>query len=135
MKNKISCLCGACEFGVELENNEIGACHCHMCQKWAAGLFMAAHLKNAVDFTSIKSAKVYVSSEWGRRIFCENCGTILAWQMADASFTAVSAGALENKDGLVYAEEIFVDEKVPAYPLAESTRKKTGVEVFAQFES
>lgn len=133
MKNTIKCLCGGCEFEVELANNKIGACHCSMCQQWAAGMYMAAHLKTSIDFEAMDNAKVFKSSDWGTRVFCKTCGTVLAWQMADKSFTAVSAGALQNKEGLIFKEEIFVDEKMPCYTLSVDTTKKTGPEVMAEF--
>lgn len=133
MKNTIKCLCGGCEFEVEMEKADIGACHCGMCQRWAAGMYMAAHVSVPVDFEAIEKAKVFESSDWGRRIFCEDCGTALAWQMADKSFTAVSAGALMEKGDLKFVEEIFVDEKMPCYTLSEGTTKKTAAEVMAEF--
>ena len=133
MKNTIKCLCGECEFTVQLEKPEIGACHCSMCQQWAAGLYMAAHLETSVDFEPIEKAKVFESSDWGRRVFCQDCGTALAWQMADKSFTAVSAGALVNKADLKFTEEIFVDEKMPCYNLQPGSVKKTAAQVMAEF--
>jgi len=133
MKNTVKCLCGGCDFEVEQQGPEVGACHCSMCQRWSGGRYMAAHLKNSVDFAQVAKAKIFESSDWGRRVFCEDCGTVLAWQMADASFTAVSVGALENKQDLQFTEEIFVDQKMSCCELGQNTKKKTAAEVLAEF--
>jgi len=132
-KRKGRCLCGAVTFSVDSEKRDVGACHCSMCRRWAGGPFMVVDAGDAVTFEGEDSISVYKSSEWGERGFCSKCGTNLFWRMADRSHYVVSAGALEESDGLVLTHEIFVDEKPSFYDFANDTERMTGAEVFAKF--
>lgn len=42
-------------------------------------------------------------------------------------------GTLDNPDGVVLKQEIFIDEKPDGYAFAGETAKMTGAEVFAMF--
>lgn len=132
-KRKGRCLCGAVTFSVDGGKNEVGACHCSMCRRWSGGPLLVLEAGNGVTFSGEDSISVYKSSEWGERGFCSKCGTNLFWRMSDGSFCVVSAGALEDTDGLTFINQIFIDEKPSYYDFANDTVKMTGEEFVAAF--
>ncbi|MGD9670052.1 MAG: GFA family protein [Hyphomicrobiaceae bacterium] len=126
------CLCGAVTFTARTAGSDVGACHCTMCQRWAAGPLLAAE----IDASSLRVADdaslgVYQSSEWGERLFCKSCGTPLFWRSRDGQHAIVSAGALDDKSGLRFASQIYIDEKPSYYEFANDTAKMTGAEFIA----
>ena len=126
------CLCGAVRFAAVAKNNHVGACHCSMCQRWAAGLFLAIDLEpETVEITGDEALGVYTSSDWGERCFCKACGTPLFWRSRDGSLVVASAGALDDKSELAFFSQIFIDEKPAYYDFANDTRKLTGPEFVA----
>ncbi len=124
------CLCGAVTFLARLARAEMDVCHCGMCQRWSGGVFMAVPCEN-VDVSGADSVGVYVSSDWAERVFCKDCGASLIWRMRDGGLTMASFQALDDKSGLVFAEEIFIDEKPDLYAFAGHRRYMTGSEAIA----
>lgn len=129
------CLCGAVRFTARAEAPHVGACHCGMCRRWTSGPFMAVELSEPPSFTGEDQVGVYRSSEWGERGFCQPCGTTLFWRMPDGAHYGISAGALDSQNGLIFRDQIFIDEKPAFYHFANDTKKMTGPEVMAQFTS
>jgi hypothetical protein len=126
------CLCGAVRFAAKAKDNHVGACHCHMCQRWTAGPFLTVDCEpGSVRITGEEQLGVYASSEWGERCFCKTCGTPLFWRMQDGSLAVASAGALDDKRDLTFFSQIFVDEKPAYYAFANETSMMTGAEVVA----
>lgn len=126
------CLCGGVTFTAVAVGSDVGVCHCTMCQRWAAGPMLAIE----IDPGSLKVADdaclgVYQSSEWGERLFCTTCGTPMFWRSRDGRHAVASAGALDDKSGLNFASQIFIDEKPDYYAFANDTAKMTGAEFIA----
>ncbi|MFV0335492.1 MAG: GFA family protein [Tropicimonas sp.] len=126
------CLCGACTFTAE-PAKEAGICHCSMCRRWSGGMFMGVDCGSSLEFAEGAPVVAYRSSEWGRRLFCGQCGSTLAWQMADGSHSHVSMQSFDDPGAFIVASEIFIDEKPANYALANQTTKMTGAEVLAMF--
>ncbi|PHR91129.1 MAG: aldehyde-activating protein [Robiginitomaculum sp.] len=101
-----------------------------MCQKWAAGPYMAISCSDVV-FESEAALGVYKSSEWGERGFCKTCGTSLFWRMT--GYCGVSEGAFDALGPISFTTEVFIDEKPTHYEFANKTTQMTGAEVFALF--
>jgi len=119
-------------FTAKAAGSDVGACHCSMCQRWAAGPMLAL----GIDAGSLKIADgaslgAYQSSEWGERLFCKACGTPLFWRSLDGQHAFVSAGALNDRSGLQLASQIYIDEKPSYYEFANDTVKMTGAEFAA----
>ncbi len=131
---KGQCLCGAVAFEATPAKVEMDACHCSMCRRWSAGPAMTVSCSKLTirDETALG---VYASSEWAERCFCKSCGSVLFWRMRDGSLTAVSAHTFDDPSQFPFEVEIFVDEKPSNYAFANPTRKMTGAEVVAAFES
>ena len=129
------CLCGACRFTAEPAADHAEVCHCSKCRQWSGGMFIGVTVAASLSFAEGAPVKSYESSDWGRRLFCAECGSTLAWAMADGTMAMVSIHALEGAEELAVTHEIFIDEKPAGYALAGETKKSTGAEVFAAFEA
>ncbi len=124
------CLCGAVTFSARLAKAEMDVCHCGMCRRWSGGVFMAVPCEN-VSIEGDDAVGVYVSSDWAERVFCKNCGASLVWRLRGGGFTVASYQSLDDQSGLIFSEEIFVDEKPELYAFAGHRIHKTGAEVIA----
>src|SRR5215212_5588710 len=128
------CLCGAVRFtAVPGKQHEFGVCHCSMCRKWAAGPFFAVECGEDVKVADTAKLGTYKSSEWAERSFCKRCGTVLFYRLVAMNYHVVSAEAFDDRAGLTFAAQIFIDEKPPYYDFANKTHNMTGAEVFAAF--
>ena len=127
------CLCGAVRFTATLKNHELGVCHCSMCRRWAAGPFFAMECEGTVKTADASQLGAYRSSEWAERCFCKQCGSVLFYRLVGKDFSAVSAEAIDDKSGLTFTSQIFIDDKPAYYDFANKTHNMTGAEVFAAF--
>jgi hypothetical protein len=125
------CLCGAVRFKATPRREEMGVCHCGMCRRWSGGTFMAVDCGTSVEIEDDTRLGVYVSSDWGERVFCKSCGSTLFWRMRDGSDTVVSAQAFDEPADFRFVSEIFTDEQPPNYAFANDTRRMTGPEFIA----
>ncbi|PHI28320.1 GFA family protein [Budvicia aquatica] len=127
------CLCGDVEFEVTLENYNVSACQCSMCRRWSGGIFLSLEANNTLSIKKPTGLKLYQSSDWGKRGFCQNCGTSLFWQTTDGQQTYVSYSSLElsdeEKEKLKLAAEIFVDSQPKFYCFSNQTKRLTGEEL------
>lgn len=126
------CLCGSVQFTATPENDEAGVCHCTMCQRWTGGLSIMRSC-TGLDVSKDDDLGIYVSSEWGERGFCRNCGSSLFWRAKDGSHTAIAVAAFGQHDGIRLTTEIFYDRKPDYYALANDTQKMTEAETIAFF--
>lgn len=129
------CLCGAVSYSFEAEQSGLDACHCHMCRRWSGGPFLCLGHDGAVTVQGQESITVYKSSEWGERAFCKTCGTALYWHLQDGAHYAFSAGTIEDQSALSLTRQLFIEQKPGYYEFANDTRKVTGEELFAAFNS
>ncbi|MDX1785248.1 GFA family protein [Roseovarius sp. ZX-A-9] len=106
------CLCGAVQLHVARHSQEMSACHCRMCRRWAGGAmlgFLAP--KDAVEVTG--PVRLYVSSPLAERAFCGTCGSQL-WLRGTG---ATEDGNLELSPGLFddgelrLVREIYADDQ------------------------
>ncbi|MDD0974612.1 GFA family protein [Pseudomonas fontis] len=127
-----SCLCGAVTLAVTVENASVGACHCGMCRKWAGGPSLMVETKQPVRITA-GVPKVYNSSDWAERAFCEQCGTHLYYRLKAGGFESVPVGVLDGDDDWTFDLQVYVDSKPKYYCFANQTKEMTGAEVEAMF--
>jgi len=126
------CLCGACRF-TATPKPTAGVCHCGMCRTWSGGMFIGVDCGDSLQFVDGVPVKAFESSDWGRRLFCSDCGSTLVWQPSDAQMSVVSIQAFPDPGAFPVVSEIFFDEKPANYALAGDTKKMTGAEVMAMF--
>ncbi|ELS01460.1 hypothetical protein Xen7305DRAFT_00011640 [Xenococcus sp. PCC 7305] len=130
---KGSCLCGAVKLSTTSINKHIAACHCSMCRKWGGGPFLGAECESEISFSGQENIGSYQSSEWAERGFCKNCGTHLFYRLKGKNHYFLPAGIFDNSEELVFAQQVFIDEKPEYYAFANNTENMTGAELFAQF--
>jgi hypothetical protein len=125
------CLCGAVKFTALPKKMEMDVCHCSICRRWSGGTFMAVNCGRSVEIEGEAALGIYVSSEWGERLFCSNCGSSLFWRDRNDGMTVVSMQAFDNPERFHFAEEIFIDNKPANYDFANRTHRMTGEEFLA----
>jgi hypothetical protein len=76
---------------------------------------------------------VYRSSEWAERCFCKNCGSTLFYRLVGKNLYFGSAEAFDDRSGMSFTSQVFIDEKPSYYDFANKTHVMTGAEVFAAF--
>ena len=80
--------------------------------------------------------KYYVSSEYGRRGFCENCGSRLVWQALDPKndwLTNIDVGSLDNPEEVRPSTHIFVDTRLSWYAIDDALPRFREAGVGAMF--
>ncbi len=138
MSNTGSCLCGAVKYTLAKAPTDCGTCHCSMCRKWSGGAFVAfLAAAEDVSFDGAEHLRVFKSSDWAERASCEKCGSSLFYRVTapgpEQGTYHMGLGTLDNANGVVMKQEIFIDEKPTGYAFAGDTAKMTGAEVFAMF--
>jgi hypothetical protein len=104
-----------------------------MCRKWTGGMYMAVDCGNSVEFSSTHSLGSYKGSEWGERIFCQDCGASLVWQTQDGQGQGVSIHAFDDPSQFVLKNQWFIDKKPDNYALINKSRDLTGAQTIALF--
>jgi len=127
------CLCGAVKFQAKPAGNAVSICHCGMCRRQMAGPFFAIECGDSFKAEDSPELGVYEASDYGERIFCKKCGSVIAWLSKDGKFSEVSVNALEDMRHLSLEQEIFIEDKPEYYSFAQKTRKRTGAEVWEEF--
>jgi len=109
-----ACLCGAVRYDCSRAPEQVGYCHCRMCQR-NSGSAVVPYASFAVDaFAYTKGRpKVYRSSDSGQREFCEACGSYLAFRNAPAPKTVdVNVGTLDAPDAVTPEVHIWCDSRI-----------------------
>ncbi len=127
------CLCGAVRFQAKPAGNAVSICHCGMCRRQMAGPFFAIECGDTFKAEDSPNLGVYSASDYGERIFCKQCGTVIAWRTKDGKFSEVSVNALDGLEDLRLKQEIFIEDKPDYYSFAEKTKQLTGQQVFELF--
>jgi hypothetical protein len=76
-------------------------CHCRMCQKAMGNLFGAFAGVPYADFEVTRGdPSSFRSSDLAERLFCQQCGTPLAYVYVDRSRISVTIGSLDDPERL-----------------------------------
>ncbi|MGH1361190.1 MAG: GFA family protein [Burkholderiaceae bacterium] len=126
------CLCGAVRLTAKQAAASVGACHCSTCRRWSGGPLMTIHCGPQVDIDGQEYVGVYDSSPWAERGFCTQCGSNLFYRLKGTGDHYVMAGLFSENEQLVFADQVFIDEKPAFYDFANQTKNMTGPELFAQ---
>lgn len=129
---KGQCLCGAVQITAEVDNPRLRACHCDMCRQHTSGAFIS--LETVPGSIRVEGTpKVFDSSEWATRAFCETCGSTLWYGTKHDDAKNLAAGLFPNAGGGVLKMEFFADKCPQGYSLAGDHRKMTTQETIALF--
>ncbi|TQV70727.1 GFA family protein [Exilibacterium tricleocarpae] len=130
MNYKGGCLCGALRYQAERVPVTTGYCHCSLCRR-STGAPVVAFASFPIDgFTYTRGTpSIYRSSPTGRREFCNQCGTQIAYRDLDDPETVdVNSGTLDNIEHVEPTHHIFTADGVrwlnlgdhlPRYPQGE----------------
>jgi len=109
------CHCGAIRYRVEGEPKHAALCHCIDCRRQSGAPMVAWTLFGNDDFAVTRGeAKVYASSEHGRRHFCADCGTGLFYtnEVVFPAMTDVQSATLDDPDALPVRAQIQTAERI-----------------------
>jgi hypothetical protein len=109
------CMCGAIRYEATEPPQEVGYCHCRMCQKGTGNLFYpyAAFRGDAFRFTQ-GEPKFYKSSAWLERGFCANCGTqVCDRYLKGSDRVAASIGSLDHPEDWPPSNHFGVESQIP----------------------
>ncbi|MFN3613617.1 MAG: GFA family protein [Rubrimonas sp.] len=130
------CLCGTVRFRAAEVADDLGACWCDMCRRWAGGPFIAAAARG-VTFEGAEAIRAYASSDWAERAVCGRCGSTLYFRVTapgphgDGAYE-LAIGLFDDTTGMRLKTEIFVDRQPDAYALQAGLTRKTGAEFLAE---
>lgn len=130
------CLCGAVTFEARGEPSPVHACHCDDCQRFTGAAFVAVSCTD-VDFAG--PIRWYVSSDWGERGSCSECGSALFWRLRDeaanaAMGTAITLGSFDDRSGFGEIDEHYFADNIPAsYDFTGKGKRLSREETLAKF--
>ena len=129
------CMCGAVTVTAEPAREALTVCHCAMCRQWTSSMFMAIETKEgSVEIEG--PVRVFQSSDWAERAFCEICGSNLWYRItAEGPMHGqyqLAAGLFETGAREV-GLEVFIDHKPSGYALAGERKQMTEAEILAYF--
>lgn len=127
------CLCGAVRVTAKDADPKVCACHCKMCRRWSGGPFMEIECGTKVTFNGEKNISIFDSSAWAERGFCKQCGTHLFYRLKKTGQHGVPVGLFDDEENLVFAHQVFIDEKPPYYEFSNETQDLTGAEILAKY--
>jgi hypothetical protein len=117
------CLCGEVNYEAEAFLKSAYYCHCTQCQKSSgAPAEIGIPVKSGTLKFTKGEPKYFVSSELGKRGFCENCGSRIVWapnDPANEAWTNISACSLDSPGEVRPKLHSCVDTKLPWYDLAD----------------
>ena len=114
MKYAGGCLCGALRYTSSAEPIEVGYCHCRMCQKLSGATVLpwVSFTTGSFSYTEA-SPKIYVSSEWGRREFCAECGSQIAFRATDSDNTVeINVGTHDDPEAVTPQYHVWCNSQV-----------------------
>ena len=108
------CHCGAIRYSMTTAVQHHALCHCSDCRRHSGAPLVGWALVGNGEIDIQGTAKVYASSEHGRRHFCANCGTGLFYSN-DAIFPGqidVQTATLDNPDAIPAQAQIQTAERI-----------------------
>ncbi|MBK1690235.1 GFA family protein [Rubrivivax gelatinosus] len=126
------CLCGAVTITVTGEHEEqVGACHCRMCQRWSGGLFLCFEAE-ASAVTVNGEVTRYRSSSFAERAFCPRCGSHLWFgdlaQDGEPRGYELTPGLFDAARHWPLRSELYADRAMDSVRLAGEHRRQTQAE-------
>ncbi len=127
-----TCLCGAVSISATDMSKSLCACHCTMCIKWGGGPWLAVECVD-VTFTGQEHIKIYDSSAWAERGFCQRCGNHLFYRIKRNNLYYISIGLFDECENVKFDLQMFIDQKPEYYCFANETEELTAAEVYEKY--
>lgn len=127
-----NCMCGAVTVTATASDPVLRACHCEMCRQHNSFAFV--NIQTDADSIKISGpVKVFKSSDWAQRAFCETCGSTLWCGMQHDGSCNLAAGLFPDLGGAKMVQEYFSDDCLIGDGFAGDHQKLTRQETFALF--
>ena len=87
-----------------------------------------------------QDTQVTIKLDWAKfkraeRGFYQKCGSHLFYRLKENNHYYVPVGIFDNNEAFVFDLEVFIEEKPDYYAFANETKKMTGEDLFAMFQS
>ena len=129
------CMCGAVRVTARPERGSAGACHCDMCRRWTSSALMT--FPAADGWAAEGPVKVFRSSDWAERAFCETCGSPIFYRITAPGpmqgQVQMAAGLFDNAADTKLGLELYIDRKPQGYAFEGERRQMTEADVIAAF--
>ena len=110
------CLCGAVKYEADMISDEMGHCHCSMCQKFHGAAFSTFASARRADFRWVKGEHVlqtYIADNGTKRQFCSQCGSSLIFESSQSDdLIEFSVATLDVAPRLFPDAHIYTGTKV-----------------------
>lgn len=130
------CLCGAVTVVARNLSDKISACHCEMCRRWSGSIQMGIEAKEE-DATVTGPVKVYRSSSFAERAWCDKCGSALWLRNVagrDVGYFEFMPGLFENAGDAKLTRVVYADCCPDGFALAGDYERVTKTDYEAQFD-
>ena len=127
------CLCGAIKLLVNIDNTDLGACHCMTCLKWSGGPLMELECGANVEFEGAENIRTYESSTWAVRGFCKQCGSHVFIKEKSSNSYGIPVGLFKDDSGISFNRQVFFDNKPSFYDFLNSTLNITSETIYQLF--
>ncbi len=113
-----ACVCGAVRYQVNGPLRLVITCHCEQCRRFS-GHFVAATAtrKNYFKLLKADGLKWFSYQSGLRQGFCQVCGSSLFFEDEQGERISITAGSLDQPQGLKIAAQIFTAEAGDYYSL------------------
>lgn len=113
-----SCLCGKVRFETRGQLRGVVYCHCSQCRKQSGHFYAATNVEDdSISISGEENINWYRASDFAKRGFCKNCGSVLFWKHDELDHISVMAGAFDDQSGLRGESHIFVGDKGDYYEI------------------
>lgn len=120
-----SCLCGRIRYRITGPVDEVGHCHCRICQKAHGTAFATYARVSAKNFEITygqSSLQSFESSAGTKRTFCRECGSQLQFIRDDASHIGIAIGTFDAELEVQPSYQIWTRSKAAWWNLQEGLR-------------
>ncbi len=113
------CLCGAVQVRVTALSETLSACHCDMCRRWSGSVMIGVDAE-ADDVTVTGPVKVFASSPFAERAWCDTCGSALWFRQTDVDGKPyeLMPGLFPDVGGATLTREVYADRCPAGYAFA-----------------
>lgn len=119
---KGSCLCTTVQYEIKGPFEVMSHCQCSMCRRHhgaAFATFVTVPLSGFRWVAGEGALSTYQSSAYGKRTFCNKCGSVMPVVEPDTGIAFCPAGNLDGELGLQPEGHRFVDSRIPRQATAD----------------
>jgi hypothetical protein len=116
------CLCGAVRYRLDGPLDSVDYCHCRMCQRATGSPAVAWATGPRSGFAWVAGApRAFASSATGRRWFCPDCGTPLAFEtVGGAPSLGITLASLDDPVALRPRQHAWIGSRLPWHAIDET---------------